>query len=262
MNLENLPIEILLRIASNFNRQSLIKLSSSISKDLSLIFQSYLFLYKELVDLGINFAHLNEVAPYISNFNNLYQTAMRLSYLERVLLSPWQICCLSNEPRAIKYAKEYYGITEHTKDDLNRRPQHFFALANRPEKIILSMEALKTTSILRSPDYKGRTMLHYAALSGNKDVLIYILMLNFNLRDQDYEGRDARHYAAQSASSSQIEFVIFDNNLNPNKKDKFKSTAIQCALCSHAVLFAVNQVERYTDLRKTRNKANRLALNN
>ncbi|MFZ2315086.1 MAG: hypothetical protein WAW86_05455 [Gammaproteobacteria bacterium] len=258
--MDNLPLEILLRIASSLNRKTLILLSSAISKQMSVKFRSYWFFYKELVDLGIDFADLNEVAPYIADFNNLYQSAIRLPFLERVSLLPWQICCLSNEPRAIKYAKEYYGITERTKDELGRYPQHFFALANRAEKIIISMDMLETRSILRLPDYKGRTMLHYGALSGNKDVLMYMLMLNFTLTDKDYEGRDARHYAAQSASSNQIEFTIFDNNLSPRKKDDFKNTALQCGLCSHAAFFAVAQVEKYADLRKRRNQG--LALEN
>jgi ankyrin repeat protein len=79
-------------------------------------------------------------------------------------------------------------------------------------------------------DEFGRTPLHFAAKSGKKDAIEFLILnCNADPNLKDDGGQTPLHYAAESGKKDAIEFLISNYNADPNLKDDLDQTPLHLA---------------------------------
>lgn len=77
-------------------------------------------------------------------------------------------------------------------------------------------------------EFKHTTVLHWAAGSGNLELVQYLVDLDANIGAKDYEKKTPLHYAAQSGSLDTVIFLI-RKGANPKYQDKQEKDALYFA---------------------------------
>lgn len=113
--------------------------------------------------------------------------------------------------------------------DLDSR--HFSTL----QRLILHLEYSSVEIALRQSrptinhcDSAGRTALHWAAWTGNADILQRILQCGAAIDAKDKAGRSALHFAAQNGSVRCVRHLV-DSGANPNVSDNWGETPLHLA---------------------------------
>ncbi len=95
-----------------------------------------------------------------------------------------------------------------------------FDLAIKGDIVNLEKQLLKKPTIINSKDNLGKTMLHYAVCSGNRDILDLLYIYGAKLDEQDITGMTALHVCAMWDLRGPARWLI-SRGADINVKDKF-----------------------------------------
>ncbi len=116
----------------------------------------------KLIAAGCNQVLLKEAikSGVIQNYKNLYLAFAHLQReMKKNIDQQWMLCCLSGEPRAIWHAIQHRGLNAETQDIF------------------------------------GNNALHYAAMNGNPEAVIFLRQLGLDPNTTNDSGRDAFAWA-------------------------------------------------------------------
>ena len=101
---------------------------------------------------------------------------------------------------------------------------------------VLLTKVLEEYNIKPSLDNVGRSLVHYAAMSGSSSVLSYIAtQYSLNVNEPDYSGIVPLAYACQSGSVNAVEYIINSTDIDINTTDNDGMTCFHHS-CRHGHL--------------------------
>ena len=124
--------------------------------------------------------------------------------------------------------KEIIALTETSPegiiDKFEVSPIHLFCIRNNTEEV----KAVLKADNVNSSDILGNTPLHYAALTGNKDIAKILIEKGGNAESKNNFGRTPLHYGARKGNHNIIEIFI-KKGLDLNIKDTVDWTPLHFA---------------------------------
>lgn len=85
--------------------------------------------------------------------------------------------------------------------------------------------SLESPRILERRDIFGRSLLHYAAMGGCTDLLLYLLQKKPNIDSRDMHGRTPLSWAAEYSSLAAVK-ILLDHGATINARDYESSTPL------------------------------------
>jgi len=234
-------------LAPQLDVQSVVALSSSHSA-LYAETQDKSYWVNKLIIAGCNKELLDKVlhANVIQNYKNLYHAFTQIKYRFRIKINmPWELFCLSGDPRAIAYAMEHEKITADTSNQWGESPLHLAAYSGSPSAMAKALELKDAKGQSIDPLAKTATqdtVLHYAALSGSPSAMDKALILK-DAKGQSIDPlaktasqETILHLAALSGSPSAMAKALELKDAKGQSIDIFAKTASQQTVLHLAAL--------------------------
>lgn len=125
-------------------------------------------------------------------------------------------------PKFLKNSKIYLYVSMLILSGCNTS---YFDLAIKGDVLGLEKQLLKKPKIINDKDYLGKTMLHYAVCSGNKDILELLYIYGAKFDEQDITGMTPLHVCAMWDLKGPARWLI-SHGAKIEIKDKFGDTPL------------------------------------
>lgn len=156
-------------------------------------------------------------ANVIRYYERLYIAICKLPFAQLEVTSAWEICCLSGEPNAIKYAIEQEGLTKQTLNQFGHSPIHLAGLSGSVPAIKFCIHVLE---IDPNTPFRGATLFHYITQSGSlKAIEFGHKKLKFNPIAKFTDAKSYLFSVAMSGSLSAIRYFLNDFNFKNAKHE-------------------------------------------
>ena len=169
----------------------------------------------ELSELGINKKTLKTInGKYCEK---LYAGLLKIPYSDRYWLKDWQLYCLTGDPEAIKHWKDERSLMASIHDiSLNENSDDSSDSMELPEEEKgMDEKPTDQTPLNKLRDWKGANPLHMAALSGSITAVRCVEKeFGIPITSCDSLGRNLMHYAAWSGSRELMMYVNQRSGMN------------------------------------------------
>lgn len=187
----------------------------------------------KLLKLGCNKEALETLIQkkVIQNYKVLYAHLNRLYADEIPQLKAWELCCLSGECSAIKWAEAEEKLNKDSRGTSGRSAVHYAGIINSVSVLRYCIQNMGIDPLTLAPD--DETVLHMAAKHNALDVVKFLIEIrHIDPSQRARYGATVLLYAAWGGALETLRYLIEDRGLSDQDKDQDKSTLMDYAAWS------------------------------